>query len=347
MSLLINFVLFLVLNYAYCRILVKKQLGPPGGQTTTFNFAESQVNANTDPLVTSWTKATIYSPYVPTAVADINKIQYSSKFVYVSCSSLPSYNIGPWKNNPNKALDQKFSFKFPRVPAVNVGTKRAVGAGNIGILKNGIGLFSAGDGMSYNSLGVWRQNAYFFEQAGFDGCNGHPQKTGLYHVHLTPICLFSLTDSTKHSPLLGFAFDGFPIYGPFGCSLASDSGSPIKRVSSSYRTRSISKRTNLPNGTELVLTKYGPDVSTSYPLGSFIEDYEFVEGLGDLDMYNGRFSVTPEYPGGIYAYYVTIDANGAPAYPYSLGPNYYGQVVLENFGGNGSPNEAVTTFFQF
>ena len=64
-------------------------------------------------------------------------------------------------------------------------------------------------------------------------------------------------------------------------------------------------------------------------------------------MYNGRFAVTPEYPSGTYAYYITIDSNGTPLYPFSLGPFYYGQTVNENFGGQLSITESVTTYFQF
>ena len=41
--------------------------------------------------------------------------------------------------------------------------------------------------------------------------------------------------------------------------------------------------------------------------GTFVQDFEFVEGSGDLDECNGRFGVTPEYPDGIY-YYVLTDA---------------------------------------
>jgi hypothetical protein len=70
-------------------------------------------------------------------------------------------------------IDQKRTFKFPRVPSPNTGTKRAVGLGTIGVMTNGIGLFNPGDGMSFNSLGVWNRNAYFFEKVSFDRCNGH------------------------------------------------------------------------------------------------------------------------------------------------------------------------------
>lgn len=57
---------------------------------------------------------------------------------------------------------------------------------------------------------------------------------------------------------------------------------------SSYTTRSITDRTTLSNGTVLTSTYYGPPINSTYPLGSYIQDYYYVSGLGDLDLYNGR-----------------------------------------------------------
>jgi hypothetical protein len=76
-------------------------------------------------------------------------------------------------------------------------------------------------------------------------------------------------------------------------SSANDTSSAIKRLVPSYRTRSITKRTSLSNGTTLASAHYGPDVSTTYPLGSYLEDYQYVSGYGDLDQYNGRWCKTP------------------------------------------------------
>ena len=101
--------------------------------------------------------------------------------------------------------------------------------------------------------------------------------------------------------LLGFAYDGNPIYGPYGYTDPVDSTSAIKRIDSGYR-----KRTTRSNG---------PSVAT-YPLGSFTQDYYYADRLGDVDRNNGRFCVTPEYPDGVYAYFATEDTNGDPAYPY-------------------------------
>ena len=69
-----------------------------------------------------------------------------------------------------------------------------------------------------------------------------------------------------------------------------------------------------------------------YALGKYIEDYEYVQGLGHLDQYNGRVCVTPEYPLGTYAYFVTIDSNQVPVYPYTIGASYNGVVAAGNTG---------------
>jgi hypothetical protein len=77
-----------------------------------------------------------------------------------------------------------------------------------------------------------------------------------------------------------------------------------------------------------------------------VEDFEYVEGLGTLDRYNGRWTVTPEYPDSIYAYFVTIDSSGNSAYPYAIGPGYYGVVEMANITSHGhvAVTESVMTY---
>ena len=65
-------------------------------------------------------------------------------------------------------------------------------------------------------------------------------------------------------------------------------------------------------------TRVGPS-TTTYPLGTFIDDYTFNDGSGSLDKNNGSFCVTPEYPEGTYAYFTTVDSNGDPLFPYIVG----------------------------
>ncbi|MBI3679088.1 MAG: YHYH protein [Acidobacteria bacterium] len=201
--------------------------------------------------------------------------------------------------------------------------------------------------------GIWRRNAFYGEAQTMDVCEGHQPGSGEYHHHVNPICLRAQVDDNvelvanrrtgavyrekaapwKHSPILGWAWDGFPIYGPYGYSNPNDAGSPVMRLRSGFRLRSITARTSIPAWTlpnhpglseTLASSQYGPPINAEYPLGRYIEDYEPVASLGDLDQYNGRFAVTPEYPQGTYAYHITLDENGKPAFPYIIAGQFYG-----------------------
>ena len=76
-------------------------------------------------------------------------------------------------------------------------------------------------------------------------------------------------------------------------------------------------------------------------LGAYLEDFEYVAGLGDLDESNGRICKTPEYPNGIYCYFATVDATNKPVYPYLLGKYYHGTVQASN---HATITETVTTY---
>jgi hypothetical protein len=89
---------------------------------------------------------------------------------------------------------------------------------------------------------------------------------------------------------------------------------------SSYRLRSGAR---VAIGTESIL-------AGNYT-GEFVEDYEYVAALGDLDVFNGRTAVTPEYPNGVYAYYVTVDDLDEPVYPYVIGPKYCARPEKSNY----------------
>ena len=116
-----------------------------------------------------------------------------------------------------------------------------------------------------------------------------------------------ITSGFTHSPIIGWAYDGNPIYGPYGYFDALNTSSSIKRIAGSYRL--VTSSSNRPS-------------TTLYPLGAFIEDYEFVNGLGDLDTSNGRFCKTPDFPEGRYCYFITVDSFGSGIFPYILGKTY-------------------------
>lgn len=117
-----------------------------------------------------------------------------------------------------------------------------------------------------------------------------------------------------HSPILGWAYDGNPIYGPYGYGTREGNGQ-IKRLVSGYQL--IQGATDRPN----------------FPDGFFIEDYVYLNG-GDLDENNGRFCRTPEYPNGTYAYFVTLDINRLPQFPYIVGNYYKSKPIDFNFNIN-------------
>ena len=136
--------------------------------------------------------------------------------------------------------------------------------------------------------------------------------------------------STLHSPIIGWAYDGNPIYGPYGYSNPDGTGG-VKRMQSGYRKRTLPNRPSL----------------TVYPLGFFCNDYEWFSD-GDLDQFNGRFGVTPEYPNGVYAYYTTIGDNDSsfnnyklPEYPYVIGGRFKSKPIAFNF----DPNITQSSFF--
>ena len=281
-------------------------------------------HAQTGPNITSWlqnTTVTGYGGYI----SNVQLVQYSASYVYVSTNCIPEYSIGPWPTDPNVASPQNFVCEFPRNPAQNTGTPTTVGLGSIGLWSNGVSIFNPEDGFHWSgsawAMGPgtsWNRNALIFEGASFDSCLGHPQMSGDYHHHVNPKCLYNDADSTHHSPIIGYAFDGFPIYGAYGYASTTSASGPIKRMLTSYVLTTDTTRSG------------GPHPVATYPLGDCVDDFIYTTGAGDLDAHNGRFCYTPEYPGGTYAYFVTIDASLNPVYPFVLGPTYYGVVGSTN-----------------
>ncbi len=311
--------------------------------------------------------------------ANVQTVQYSTNWAYISTNGIPAYPTGPFLDgNPSLATDQNAIFKISLNPAQNTGTLTATNGGNIGIFINGVALFDYRDGVAWNtatnslcgglpgmspcpggpgSSYSWNRDAIPAEKLGFDCSKGHPAM-GNYHHHQNPsafnldlsvistICDLYAADglyainSTVHSPLIGFAYDGFPIYGAYGYKNTDGTGG-ITRIKSGFQLRNITTRTLWADGTDVA---DGPVVSTTYPLGYFREDYEFVTHAGQedyLDAHNGRFCITPEYPNGIYCYFATVDANWNSAYPYVVGPYFYGNKTGSKVT---SITETVTTY---
>lgn len=312
------------------------------------------------------------TPIADAVLANVQTVKYSTNWVYVTTNGIPAYITGPFLDgNPSLATSQNGAiFKLPLIPTQNTGTATNTTGGNIGLFKNGVALFDYRDGVSYKFStganaggplggmgdGVWNRDAVVAERNGFDCAKAHPAM-GNYHHHQNPsafnldlnvlstVCNTYPSDGLyvinplEHSPLLGFAYDGFPIYGAYGFANADGSGGLV-RIKSSYQLRNISTRTVYANGTDVT---DGPAVNATYPLGLYREDYEYIQHptADFLDSHNGRFCVTPEYPNGIYCYFTTVDANHNSAYPYVVGPTFYGNKTAAKVT---SISESTTTY---
>jgi len=341
------------------------------------------------PAVTSWmqnTSGILGSHYVAgnstvvqdNVLANVQTVQYSANWVYVTTHGVPAYSTGPFQDgNPSLASDQNAIYKISLNPTANAGNLTATTGGNIGVFINGVSLFDYRDGVAWNantnalcggpgnppcpggmgSAQPWNRDAIPAEKLGFDCSKGHPAM-GNYHHHQNPsafnldlnvistVCNLYAADGlytineTQHSPLIGYTYDGFPIYGAYGFKNADGTGG-ITRIKSGYQLRNITTRTTSPTGSAVTA---GPDVSATYFLGYFREDYEFIAHPGEadyLDVHNGRFCVTPEYPNGIYCYFATVDENWNSAYPYVVGPTFYGTVTAAKVT---SISESVATY---
>jgi len=352
--------------------------------------------------VTTWTKtgSTQASP----AYSGVQEVYSSVNWVYIRSSGMGSHVMGPWYLNAAHTTpfvayptNQHVFYRIPRNPTVPA-SKTQNKAGSIGYFVDGVTMYNSWDAQIWNGTadvagagnpGYWNRDAYVNEGVTFDPANAHQPGSGQYHYHANPPALryflgdhvdFNTTNKayteatstpTKHSPIIGWVADGYPIYGPYGYSVSNNPASGVRRMVAGYVLRNgqfgtqnltTMGRTYLP---QWAVKMYGvasnilsgPAVNTTYPLGHYMEDNDYLGDLGytqgtntfDLDQYNGRWCVTPEFPGGTYAYFTAIAADGTPVFPYNIGFQFYGnptgakvvnlaETVTTNFvGGANSP----------
>ena len=241
----------------------------------------------------------------------------------LSGNGIPNHEVGtfPNNNNPNTIREINVNKRFTLCPEIisESGLELVGPALAIAYAINSV-KFDPGTAGRCNDLGecslAQGQGNWNIEALGHDTFNfgddmnhAHVQPNGEYHYHGMPELLIEFLGDNQNMTLVGWASDGFPVYARFGYSNTNDSNSTIKSLIPSYRLKS-QPDSNRP----MVLTSLagGPGQGNTSPntpiaMGAFTQDYEYVEGLGDLDQCNGRFGVTPEFPSGIYYYVVTDD----------------------------------------
>jgi hypothetical protein len=256
---------------------------------------------------------------------------------------------GYWPPGPVCPTNQGYKAYFTEAPEPKSADEECNTALNtVGLMVNGTAIFGWGDGHSYGQ-GVWYYLAPISEQYDVDICGGHAAM-GDYHHHFYTSCLADLVGDKgdAHSPIYGYAADGYPVYGPwesagelavsgwntrnYGADTsAGGCGTPGER------SCILNDPTDLSQGVKVV--ENGPNIGAEVTTlsgnklaatdGYFYEDYYYAgrEAKGaQLDEHNGH----DNNDGLGYHYHITLtqDASGklTPAYPFTVGPTYAGKL---------------------
>ena len=238
-------------------------------------------------------------------------------------NGIPNHEVGtfPNQNNPNTIREQNISKRFSLCPEIIsesglqlVGPALAI-AYALNSVKFDPGTAGrcndAGECSLAQGRGNWNIEALGHDTFDFgdDMNHAHVQPNGEYHYHGMPELLMEFLGNNQGMTIVGWASDGFPVYARNGFSNANDSTSEVIALQSSYKLKS-QPDVNRPNTLTALLGGTGQgsiNLNRPIEMGAFTQDYEYVEGLGDLDQCNGRFGVTPEFPNGIYYYVVSDD----------------------------------------
>lgn len=253
-------------------------------------------------------------------------ITVSGDYRVIRSNGIPDHPTGKFPNagNPNAISEQLYQFQVPKEPKQSKTPTRLRNYMLFAVALNGVP-FDPGTAEFWrrNPSSGWQYEAMVLgSRLGLDQNNAHVQPNGAYHYHGAPTGLLERLAAFERPVQIGFAADGFPVYGPFGYKDQEGAKSLVSKLRSSYRIKSGS-RPESASGVE------GPGGAYD---GTFVQDYEYVAGLGDLDECNGRYGVTPEYPKGTY-YYVVTDGfpfvprwfRGVPDQSFSKGPPGFGR----------------------
>ncbi len=248
-----------------------------------------------------------------------------SKIIGMSYDGYPIY--GPWGYNASNAVAKEVSSFRLRTTLELPGARDDVSDGSTTTfavtVSNGEFLF---DGSRPSFLLLERGNTYVFNQDDSTNDSEHlffaTQEDG-WHVGAPPI-IGDTTYLYSESHFATYYIDGAEVtYSQYlsQFTLASQRemrflvpvDAPQDLYVFGYTTPGLGLRVVVEN----------------YILGDLVQDYIYDGSVGTLDAHNGKFGVTPEYPNGTYAYFMTEDGSGNPVYPYAIGPTFYGTPLFE------------------
>lgn len=284
-----------------------------------------------------------------TAVAGV-VVEFGADIGYIStgdnCDTTGGY--GYWPKGPACPQADEREVYFPTEPTPTNEVCEN-GLGKVGLMVNGTSIYNWGDGMSYAQDGTWLNLAPVAEQYDVDVCGGH-SANGDYHHHFYTSCLATLLgdDGDGHSPIYGYAADGYPIYGPWesdgvlavsawttrdysssttetGCDDGTRSCTMVDAYDVSLGTETA---TDGPAFDETVSTLSGNELTAIN--GYYYDDYYWdseLTALGGeyLDQYNAHSDNDRGYH-----YHITLSDDGdgkySPAFPYVIGLRFAGEL---------------------
>ena len=275
-------------------------------------------------------------------------ITVNETLVFITTNGIPNHDFESMlacTQGGDCTAEQNYAWTIPRnptndttgghdsaeCPEANGEYECAADRGAIAVAINGVPLYGPEDGPGGDAVAA-EHGAFVEDRQPIDLgiCHGHNAMGGTYHYHAdsncmhwhagagenikddydmsTPQAVAQNTYDGNHSKVIGVAYDGYPIYGFWGYS---DTMS-IVEMKSSYELKSG---------------------ETGY---NGIDDYKFTEGLGHLDVCNGHFGPTPDFPQSIYHYHTTMqNGDGDMGFPYFL-ICYHGEADQSSDGGNGN-----------
>ncbi|MEM8762535.1 MAG: YHYH protein [Bacteroidota bacterium] len=219
----------------------------------------------------------------------------------ITTNSIPNHNVGQFPNmgNPNTITAMDMTFTITNSPVINnnvtlLTTSAGIPRYRFGILYNGIVLAPIAaeffvDTQSGDDNTDWNENALSSViNLGTDCNNSHVFPSGQYHTHATPSSFIAELNVDGTTPVqVGWAADGHPIYYKYGFKTGA-----VEELVSSYRLKTTDRGGD------------GISAPSGCPDGTYTQDYEYVDGLGDLDECNGYndpqlgyiYVITDTYP---------------------------------------------------
>jgi len=272
-------------------------------------------------------------PFTCTTVVTIDE---AGGEIQVAANGIPNHDFTSTKGCCTNEEDYDWIFPITAVEDSDGSYESGPARGAVAVAVNGVPMFGPEDGPGGDAVAL--HHKYYHEdrqQIDLGICGGHSAGS-TYHYHWDANCIlwqpgdgedisdydWTKINSSIHSGIIGWSFDGYPIYGLYGWNEVAD----VVQVKSSYQLKASGQ--DGYDGTD---------------------DWEYIEGLGDLDECNGMFGPTPEYPDGIYHYVSTpisgssnthVDTDGSTVemigFPYFL-MCYHGEATGGPKGGNSQP----------